>query len=73
VVCDVRDKRDELYGDFENPVTFTGLEDLNKTETPVIQLSRVRMGIQPHRHARGQPREHPHETDQLEGVGFLIS
>jgi len=46
---------------------------LNKTEIVLILLSRVHLGIQPHRHAKGEPREHPHETNRLEGIGFLIS
>ena len=48
---------------------------MNKTEVLLVHLSRlgVHLGIHPHRHAKGEPREHPHETDQLEGVGFPVS
>ena len=48
---------------------------MNKTEILLVHLSRlgVHLRIQPHRHAKGEPREHPHETDQLEGVGFPVS
>ena len=40
----------------------------------MIHLSRVRpVGIQPHRQGKGEPREHPQVTNQLEGVGSPIS
>ena len=69
----------ELRGYFENPATMAkGLEDLNKaekTENLLIQFSKMHLGIKPHRNAKGEPREHPHETNrlELEGVGFFIS
>ena len=46
---------------------------MNKAQILLKHLSGMHLGIQPHRYAKGEPREHPHETDQLEGVGFPIS
>ena len=50
-----------------------GFEESNKTEILLEKLSRVCLGIQPHRYAKGKPHEHPDKTDQLEGVGLFIS
>ena len=46
---------------------------MNKAQILLKHLSGMHLGIQPHRYAKGEPREHPHETDHLEGFGFLIS
>jgi len=52
------------------------MQELNTSRTGrnvLIHLSRMYLAIQPHRNAKGEPRKHPYETDQLEGSGFLIS